>query len=261
MLERAVIRVWSQQPQQFLGSAFLIAPGYAVTAKHVVANSAYSFLYLAGPPWGGQRTLAQAPRLHPQRDIALLELAKADAQDYLSLAAAPVTLQPGQTVMVAGYSTVEQDLELLSLEISGYDGQTDALVLHTFIGRGISGGPVLLENQLVGLLYARDTDRNRSYIIPLEVFRDFIQPLAARVAQPKPNRDEQHLRNQLIEVLRTYFNAEGLKLLYLMLFGEAAEQNSKALLIIELIEKAKNHQRLSELEQLIKKERPNVDFE
>ncbi|MDY6991835.1 MAG: hypothetical protein SVR94_04405, partial [Pseudomonadota bacterium] len=85
-------------------------------------------------------------------------------------------------------------------------------------------------------------------------------PVATRIEQPKPRRDEQQRRNQLIEILRTYFNAEGLKLLYLMLFGEAPEQSSKALLIIELIEKAKNHQRLPELEQLIKQERPHINF-
>ena len=52
MLERAVIRVWTDKPQQFRGSAFLIAPGCAVTAKHVVANIPYESVYLAGPPWG-----------------------------------------------------------------------------------------------------------------------------------------------------------------------------------------------------------------
>ena len=187
MLERAVIRVWANEPPQFQGSAFLIAPGCAITAKHVVAHLPYESVYLTGPPWSGQRKLAQAPLLHPHRDVALLKLAQADAQDWISLAANTVTLQPGQTVMVAGYSTPEQDLERLSLAISSYDGQTNALVLHTFIGRGISGGPVLLDEQLVGLLYARDTDHNRSYIIPLAAFRDFIHEEAARVEPNQPD--------------------------------------------------------------------------
>ena len=73
-------------------------------------------------------------------------------------------------------------------------------------------------------------------------------------------KDAQQFRNQLIDVLRTYFNSEELKLLYFRLFGEVPEQNSKALLILGIIERTQHHQRIPELVELIKTERPNVDL-
>lgn len=79
--------------------------------------------------------------------------------------------------------------------------------------------------------------------------------------QLKLLKEERKFWNQLIDVLRRYFNSDDLKLIYFKIFEELPMQNSKNLLILELIENTKNHQRSSELIKLIKKERPNIDFD
>ncbi|WP_459873844.1 trypsin-like peptidase domain-containing protein, partial [Endothiovibrio diazotrophicus] len=183
--KRSIVRVWHDRPSQsgvYQGTAFFIAPGYLITAKHVVAELAVEKIYLQSDSgaWieGGLRKI-QNPIFHPYLDVAVLPLLKPVSDvNVLALAnPAQAVLQQGQGVLLVGYSTAEGGLETPEVQISAYHGDYDLEVVHTAIDKGMSGGPVVFDGELVGITRAKDDAH--TYLIPLNSFRELVLTFAS----------------------------------------------------------------------------------
>jgi hypothetical protein len=180
MEDRAVARVWHGKPSEggeYLGTAFLISPECLLTACHVIENSRPSDIYLQGQAWGGIRNLQNAVcHENPNIDMAILYLPKReDKPIFLPLAPEKkADLKAGSTVTLVGFGTADSDMEKISVTISSYDGDCDLDVTHTSVSHGMSGGPVIVNGQVVGLIRARHHDSNKSYLVRLNSFRAFL---------------------------------------------------------------------------------------
>ncbi|MBI4792408.1 MAG: trypsin-like peptidase domain-containing protein [Deltaproteobacteria bacterium] len=182
MDDRAVARVWFGKPNAggtYLGTAFLVSPDCLLTAHHVIENRPVSEIYLQGQAWSGIRNLRDALcHDNPDIDVAILYLTKKeDRPIFLPLAPeqdADTGTGVGATVTLAGFGTEYSDLEKIEATISSYDGNCDLTVAHTSIARGMSGGPVLANGRVVGLIRARHHDSNKTYLVRLNSFRDFL---------------------------------------------------------------------------------------
>jgi hypothetical protein len=116
--EQAVVRVWHGLPDKsskYRGTAFLIAPGYLVTVKHIIGLLPCNTLYLNGPAWYGSTHGIEEIFCHPSLDIAVLKLKEVThTAPYIPLARpGQANIQPRQQVVLAGYSTQHADLATL----------------------------------------------------------------------------------------------------------------------------------------------------
>jgi TIR domain/Trypsin-like peptidase domain len=175
--EKLIVRVWSGSPKaggHYRGTAFVVSGRHLLTARHVVSDLDWQRIRLSDGAWpGGLVGLACEPELHPTRDIALLTLARAlDNIVPLSFSTDP---QEGDEVLLAGYGTDDGQLDRLPLTMQSYDGVNHTFIAHTFVGTGMSGGPAMRGRTVIGLTQARDTDKNRTYVIPVSAFAAFLQ--------------------------------------------------------------------------------------
>lgn len=179
--ERAVVRVWHGKPSEggeHRGTAFLISPECLLTACHVIENRPVAEIYLQGQAWGGIRSLQKAVcHENPDIDMAILYLPKKEDRSIF-LPVAPekdADLKTGSTVVtLLGYGTADCDLEKIPGTISSYDGDCDLDVIPTSIAKGMSGGPVISNGRVVGLIRARHHDENKTYLVRLNSCRDFL---------------------------------------------------------------------------------------
>lgn len=183
-LKRAVVRVWQGEPKPgnasaiYCGTAFFIAPGYLLTAKHVVANR--DNLWLQGNAWDGRtQDRANILALHPEADVALLAPGKADGPEGIPLFPQPVVLEPNETLTLWGYGSDGGELEAILTAIRGYLPDGGHECVHGNNASGMSGGPAVRERQgrrlLVGIVPGRYPDANKTAVVPLESFREFIR--------------------------------------------------------------------------------------
>ena len=207
--KRSIVRVWHKPPMEggeYQGTAFFVAPRYLLTAKHVIEKFDYKEIYLHGEgAWigGGLRGISRAD-LHPDLDVAVLQLQKpVDEAPNIPLQQRELSfLRQGQLITLAGFTSGDRGLETPKLEVSAYDGRFNLEVIHTIIGQGMSGGPALLDEKLVGITRARDD--SHTYVIPVDTFWDFIEPLIGTridlVVQPISLPEMENLRYLLRSV-------------------------------------------------------------
>nr|VFK26481.1 MAG: Trypsin-like peptidase domain-containing protein [Candidatus Kentron sp. MB]VFK30357.1 MAG: Trypsin-like peptidase domain-containing protein [Candidatus Kentron sp. MB]VFK75184.1 MAG: Trypsin-like peptidase domain-containing protein [Candidatus Kentron sp. MB] len=211
---RAVVRVWDGNPFEdgiYLGTAFFIAPGYLLTAGHVLDNMKERdfenvFLHSDLGAWeGGGIRRIRKPLLYSKLDVAILPLERAAENPYcIPLAAPGFRLKRNQSVLLAGYSTSDGSIETPEVSISGYLGGYDLDVTHTSIGKGFSGGPVLFQEKfaglkLAGLIRLRAEDGTKTYLIPLDAFRNSL-PEHALSVQPIRAHELDELKELLCHV-------------------------------------------------------------
>ena len=174
-LARSIFRLWLGTPGagSFIGSGFRIAPGWLLTCRHVAAGREPREICIAldiGNRWP-KRVL-----LHPdeQIDAALIEIEQDDSQP-LCLPRSQHQPQADSELQLCGYGSETQDLEPRPLRLTHFEPQTRSWALHSQIARGMSGGPALFEGRVVGITFARDTDANRSYLLPLAAIADWLE--------------------------------------------------------------------------------------
>ncbi|MCP4700065.1 MAG: trypsin-like peptidase domain-containing protein [Gammaproteobacteria bacterium] len=200
--ENAIVRVWHGRPNNggtYQGTAFFIAPEYLVTAKHVVEGLAFTEICLqsdTGAWRGGGLRGVRKPFFHPKIDIAVLPLKKTVPEARVIPLSFQKDLSSGQRVTLAGYSTAEEGLESLEVQISASYGSYDLEAAHTPIAKGMSGGPVLFDGKLAGVTRAKDD--TRTFILPLRAFSEFINEFCLQPIAP-PDMDE---LKQLLKEIR-----------------------------------------------------------
>jgi len=208
-LKQAVVRVWQGEPRpgntaaKYLGTAFFIAPGLLLTAKHVVQD--HEDLWLQGRAWDDRLTTRAKAVPHSEAtvDIALLIPGKADGPTGIALSPLQVVLKHGEILKVLGYGTDSGGVEMFSGEMRNYQDVAgwQHECVHGDNAKGMSGGPAVREKQgawhLVGVMSGRYQNENKTAIVPLEVFREFVS---------------QHLKNPGAPPLAVIPSAEFLKL-------------------------------------------------
>lgn len=180
--KRSVVRVWAgdSTDRRHIGTAFLISPTHLLTANHVVrvgSGELRTDLTLTGSPWTGLRKVVSCkPHPNDNVDIAVLSISedgKAELEAVPSWPPQALDLKNGATVTIVGYSTADKDIETPKLTVQSYDGQANALVLAPSIATGLSGGPALQYGQLIGVVWARNADQQKTYCTPFRAFRNF----------------------------------------------------------------------------------------
>lgn len=181
--KRAIVRVFHHPPAKeriYRGTAFFIAPDCLLTARHVIEGLEIKKIFLLGDTgaWegGGIRGLRET-QPHPDIDVALLFLDKPVNGAHILQPAKgkKAYLSQEDWVNLSGFTRGDIGLETFKLQVSAYDGQFRHEVVHTPIGKGMSGGPVLCEGDLVGITRAKDDAH--TYVIPLHAFWTFIEPV------------------------------------------------------------------------------------
>ena len=76
----------------------------------------------------------------------------------------------GQSLFLVGYPQMASSPRTVARVFSGRDGQR--LVIDQSVGEGFSGGPVLLDNRVAGLI--TDTDNQFTYAVTSVVLREFL---------------------------------------------------------------------------------------
>ncbi len=173
----SVVRIWDGLPSnngKFVGTAFFIDSRTLLTAKHVVENIQHN-VYLDGTPGGGKDKIEEENIILCERDIAILRTSRSFT-NLPDLHILNTELNIGQQLTLAGYIDETQSLHTLTSEVSGHVG-----ILHTWrtqgnISRGMSGGPVVNANgNVIGVIQARDADKNLSYLIPSEIITSCLE--------------------------------------------------------------------------------------
>jgi len=176
--QQAIVRVWDGLPHRngrFAGTAFFIDPRTLLTARHVVENCNDN-VYIDGVPLGGKEKIEADNIYLCNRDIAILRTNRA-FPDIVPLCLNNTELNNGQIVTLNGYFDELQSLNVIKSEITGHVSFIHTWRTQGSISRGMSGGPVVLnnENKLIGLLQAKDADKNLTYLIPTDVILDCLR--------------------------------------------------------------------------------------
>ena len=177
----AICRVYAGPPDrggEALGSACFVTPDLLLTAAHVARAAGERGLYLRGLPGDGvERVLEVRP--DPRRDVTLLRIGAAQPLSPLPLDPRPVRI--GETLRLAGFPDPGSGLRSPSLQVSARDGASDSLVVQGYPGKGFSGGPALRTGwpgpRLVGICFARHTDRNEGFLVPLAAIPELLEGL------------------------------------------------------------------------------------
>ena len=173
---QSVIRVYNGNPTQggtFVGTAFFIKPQVLLSANHVFKLDCPNGAFLQlpeGEVWQAPTSaIEHCKTSYGERDIALVYLSRA-FNAYCPLVAKR-NPESGDAVTLWGFFDAVQSVHQRPTHISGYVGVQHAFNLSGSIPRGMSGGAVLFEDQLIGLIYARDADKNIAYCIPIDEIR------------------------------------------------------------------------------------------
>jgi len=171
------------------GTAFFVAPGYAVTAAHVVGGAAGIDVWLHSPPgnWQGQvqdvrpaAAAVVAGRPYPPPDAALIRIA--GGPQHLCALLGGQLPGDGTPVSVRGHTrtfdTVTVTAETESFQLSGELetpdlGCTLLKLGHGQAAKGMSGAPVLnpRTGEVIGMLRSsRDTGTDLgAWVVPAAV--------------------------------------------------------------------------------------------
>ncbi len=169
--ELAFVRVFNGNPDAngvFKGTAFFIRPQQLLTARHVL-ESCPNGVFLRVPDGGVLAIESQWVEAF-ERDVATIHLPRAFPITPLLLARNPPNLR--DAVTLCGFYDEQQSLHERQTHISGYVNVQHTWNIADGVKAGMSGGAVIREGELVGLIQARDEEsKNITYCIPIDVIR------------------------------------------------------------------------------------------
>src|SRR5262245_39827912 len=93
--------------------------------------------------------------------------------------------RPAQSLTLIGYPNTSSTPLARSRAFSGQDGAL--YVIDLGVGEGTSGGPVLLDSKVVGLITA--TTAEQTYAVPFPTLRTFLEGSRVALAGPSPTPD------------------------------------------------------------------------
>lgn len=188
--KKLIVRVFAKttKGEKYCGTAFLINKHYLLTARHVIEPFREDFatnkdrIVLRNGPWDGDQYLAEAPIPHdnPAIDIALLRLRMPNPikmEYWRFMECDDLSEKP---VRIAGFDNERDASTAPSFESLGNISQFYTVTLQNKGQHGKSGGPVFIDDRIVGILYARTdapvlgNDQNQTFIYPYCVFKEFL---------------------------------------------------------------------------------------
>ena len=164
-----------------IGTGFFINDlGHILTNYHVIQN--HIKVYIQIPKLGSQNYTCEVISINPKLDLAILKCQEYTNKKFLKLGDSD-TIKKGDKVMAIGYPLGQDRIKITSGVISGYqdgDIQTDSA-----INPGNSGGPLIHDNTVVGINYARNEEgQNVGYAIPIDYFKVHLEDM---LRKPKIN--------------------------------------------------------------------------
>lgn len=180
-ITHSLVRVYNGNPTvdgQFIGTAFFISEQKLLTAAHVVLGCKNG-VFLQGLADGSCQQIASdaieyCPRMgHWTPDVAILHCPT--PQSVFPIIPAQRSPQNGEDITIYGFKDTVQSLTHRDTHISGHVSVQDCWNVADGVHRGMSGGAVLREGELVGVLHARDeADKITAYFIPINVIHDWL---------------------------------------------------------------------------------------
>jgi hypothetical protein len=180
-LIRAIVFLYQKKEKNKeipLGSGVCVGSDLILTARHVVMPDeellAADKITIAGVDGRLDNTLAVKKIIQagdPKQDIILLQT-KAQLANPLLSCAPDSRPSSSQAVTLIGYQG--EAVAILPCSISQQDGETGCYAFSPYPAKGMSGGAVLVDGKLIGLINARNTDSNCGYLLALADCRDFI---------------------------------------------------------------------------------------
>lgn len=167
-----IVSLKLKDSKRHLGSAVAVAPNKLLTAKHVVENISRTDIQAT---LLSNREFLSVKHIdhHPDRDISLITLAHEHQKTVVSLNLMPV-FKESLMVKLMAINTAENcvkgpyEVQLINwTALGGWE-------FHTVPAHGMSGGAVLLDNKLVGIIQARDNAEGSGIIIPLSEIEEFL---------------------------------------------------------------------------------------
>ena len=184
----AVVRVYDGPPHSggtYRGCAFVIGRFSLVTCCHVIDDIDPDNIFLEGGAWeGGGIRKADEVANHDDRDVAVIRVNKPVSQDSVLLLAELIgnDLTIGTELNLLGCTAGDRSIQSQLVIITAYDGQHNLEIVNPTVQEGMSGGPALLEGQVVGITQAKE-DAN-TLIIPIAAFYDFVIPYSGNLSLP-----------------------------------------------------------------------------
>ena len=179
--EHSFVRIYNGNPTEngtFIGTAFFITEQKLLTAAHVVQGCTNG-VFLKGLADGSSlqlptKSIEYCPKMgNWTPDIALLHCPT--PQQVFPIITARHQPKNAESVTIYGFKDHVQSLMHRETHISGYVGIQDCWNMADGVHKGMSGGAVLREGELVGVLNARDeADKITSYFIPINVIHDWL---------------------------------------------------------------------------------------
>jgi len=129
------------------------------------------FLYDVAAWRGGLRRI-RSIHSNEHVDAAVLELREpTEHADLVLICRDHITLVD-KNVDCGGFSSEQGDLDCFPVTVSSFRGEYNLYVFPVPVGKGVSGAPVLYQNELVGI--SRLQDDKKTYLIPLRDFQNLL---------------------------------------------------------------------------------------
>ncbi|QTR49521.1 S1 family peptidase [Candidatus Thiothrix anitrata] len=189
-LSDIIVSLWDGLPNQgtFLGSGVCIAPDKVLTAKHVIcpeSGEVPAKSLKVGMVRRDPGMPIKEVKHHPDRDISLLTLAQPHNKTQVGCNSG-ITLAQGLDVELLGYDNSPSggDTKRFGSTLSIW-AAPDSWKFHTQPSHGMSGGAVLANGTLIGIIQAKSDSQNAGIMIPLTaIWDDFLNTHLPAVTSP-----------------------------------------------------------------------------
>jgi S1-C subfamily serine protease len=197
-------RPWLNQGQaRRSGSGCVISGNRILTNAHVVSDASFIEVRLAG---SAERVVANVLAVSHELDLAILEVE--DKSFFKDVTPLEFGTMPdiGDRVQAYGFPSGGLRLTVTEGIVSRIDRRTYSQAgyanlicqFDASINSGSSGGPVIKDNKIVGIVFQTGSGENVSFMVPAPVIKHFFDDLADGTHQGVPDLGMvyQYLRNK-----------------------------------------------------------------
>jgi formylglycine-generating enzyme required for sulfatase activity len=176
-IRAGVVKILVTSPVSKTGAGIVVRhdadEAYLITAAHVVAGADTISVEFPGV---GRSWKAEARNIefdNPTQGLALLQVTGTLPSDVVALPlATDIALYGGEQVTIIGHQPSTGDWGVLTGTVSGRKGRE--LVIQAPIQEQTSGGPVIVDGRVVGLVQSRDPSGQFGYAVTAQAIREYM---------------------------------------------------------------------------------------